>query len=308
MEETSLTLEKVTLSARDRWSHSPEGWLFLLIGVGRGVYSTQSFPQSVATGDVLVVRAGLGGALLPDKGTELTAFYFRFFPEYFTTLFSLDEWRRLEATSDQTKRAKFFPAKSDLARRFQSIVVIGPNPVSLSYRCQLLQLIAASLAEDGTPVIREAASDNALGALKSDIGLPIILKQISSDELLKLSVEELSTRCGYSRRHLNRIFREHFGQSVMGVKIKLRLDKAANLLRNPKAKVINVALECGFSHLGMFSSRFKRHFGLTPAQWREEQYRHSEPPEPFEVISPQPIKPRNGNGNGKPKRTIHRKD
>jgi AraC-like DNA-binding protein len=160
-------------------------------------------------------------------------------------------------------------------------------------------LIAASLAEEGTPVIHESVTEHALHSIGSGNRLPIILKQISSDELLKLSVEELSSKCGYSRRHLNRIFREHFGQSVMGVKIKLRLDKAANLLRNPKAKVINVALECGFSHLGMFSSRFKQHFGLSPARWREDQFKGSDSPEPLVVIRPQPIKPTDGNANGK---------
>jgi hypothetical protein len=42
-----------------------------------------------------------------------------------------------------------------------------------------------------------------------------------------------------------------------------------SLLRNPDAKVINVAQECGFNHLGLFNTCFKRRFGCSPGQWRK---------------------------------------
>jgi hypothetical protein len=46
-----------------------------------------------------------------------------------------------------------------------------------------------------------------------------------------------------------------------------------SLLRDANAKVINVAEECGFNHLGLFNTCFKRRFGTSPGQWRKSTLR-----------------------------------
>ena len=48
----------------------------------------------------------------------------------------------------------------------------------------------------------------------------------------------------------------------------MRLLRAAALLRDPTAKVVNVADECGFHHLGLFNTFFRRRFGACPTEWR----------------------------------------
>jgi hypothetical protein len=68
---------------------------------------------------------------------------------------------------------------------------------------------------------------------------------------------------------LNRLFHEFFGFSVAALRMEMRLLKAVSLLRDPNIKVINVAEQCGFNHLGLFNTCFKRRFGQTPGQWRK---------------------------------------
>jgi AraC-like DNA-binding protein len=72
-----------------------------------------------------------------------------------------------------------------------------------------------------------------------------------------------------SRRHLNRLFHQHFGCSVASLRMEMRLLKALSLLRDQALKIINVAEECGFNHLGLFNACFKKRFGSTPSQWRK---------------------------------------
>jgi AraC-like DNA-binding protein len=79
-----------------------------------------------------------------------------------------------------------------------------------------------------------------------------VFEKLSATELINLSVGELADRFSCSRRHLNRLFHQHFGVSV-----------ASN------AKIINVAEQCGFNHLGLFNTCFKRRFGASPGQWRK---------------------------------------
>src|SRR2546430_2401773 len=71
------------------------------------------------------------------------------------------------------------------------------------------------------------------------------------------------------RRHLNRLFHQYFGFSVAALRMEMRLLKDVSLLRDPNIKVINVAEQCGFNHLGLFNTCFKRRFGQTPGHWRK---------------------------------------
>jgi AraC-like DNA-binding protein len=96
-----------------------------------------------------------------------------------------------------------------------------------------------------------------------------VFEKLSANELSSLSVGELAVRFGCSKRHLNRLFHQHFGFSVAAMRMEMRLLKAASLLRDPDIKVIHVAEQCGFNHLGLFNTCFKRRFGASPGRWRK---------------------------------------
>jgi hypothetical protein len=51
--------------------------------------------------------------------------------------------------------------------------------------------------------------------------------------------------------------------------MEMRLLKAVSLLVDPDVKIIAVAEKCGFNHLGLFNTCFKKRFGTTPGQWRK---------------------------------------
>ena len=96
-----------------------------------------------------------------------------------------------------------------------------------------------------------------------------VFEELSSNELLTLSVGDMAHKFSCSRRHLNRLFHQHFGCSVASLRMEIRLLKALSLLRDPDAKIINIAEQCGFNHLGLFNACFKKRFGDTPGRWRK---------------------------------------
>jgi AraC-like DNA-binding protein len=98
-----------------------------------------------------------------------------------------------------------------------------------------------------------------------------IFEQLSVHEILNLSVGELANRFSCSRRHLNRLFHQYFGFSVAALRMEMRLLKAVALLRDPNAKIIHIADQCGFNHLGLFNSCFRRRFGASPGEWRKRE-------------------------------------
>jgi hypothetical protein len=51
--------------------------------------------------------------------------------------------------------------------------------------------------------------------------------------------------------------------------MEMRLMKAVSLLVDPDVKIIHVAEKCGFNHLGLFNTCFRRRFGSSPGEWRK---------------------------------------
>ena len=96
-----------------------------------------------------------------------------------------------------------------------------------------------------------------------------VFEKLSANDLLNLSAGELAGKFGCSRRHLNRLFHQHFGFSVAGLQDgDADAQGQSHFCAKRAAKIINVAEQCGFNHLGLFNTCFKRRFGASPGQWR----------------------------------------
>ena len=90
-----------------------------------------------------------------------------------------------------------------------------------------------------------------------------------------LSLDQLATLSGICGRHLNRLFRRHVGQTVMGHYRNHRLETACQLLGQSTLSLTEIALATGFSGSAHFSSAFRQAFGQTPGQFRSRKHRWS---------------------------------
>ena len=97
-----------------------------------------------------------------------------------------------------------------------------------------------------------------------------LLAKMTEAELAEASLADLAAQVHCSERHFSRLFREKFGVPLRSRQIELRLQRAQQLLADPNAKVINVAHESGYRHLGLFNVMFKKRFGVTPSEWRQQ--------------------------------------
>ena len=83
------------------------------------------------------------------------------------------------------------------------------------------------------------------------------------------SLDELSRAACFSSFHFHRIFRAITGETVKFLSNRLRLEKAARLLKYSKNSATHIALESGFSSSSTFSRSFKQYFGITPNEYRK---------------------------------------
>lgn len=259
-----LTLRLVRLQTPHEWSHTQNGLSFVFPKGGAGRHVCGPDSQPLAPGDVLVVDGAAGGRLCAPARGELVFASFSVRFENMLPLFASNEIPLLQSVTDDFKRPKLYPAASPLAAECHRLLGELPAQFNLDHRSQLLRVAAAILTLELTN-----AHSRRAGFVRADDHMIQVFERLSSAELLSLSVDELAARFSCSRRHLSRLFHQHFGVSVATLRMEMRLLKAVSLLRNPDAKIISVAEQCGFNHLGLFNTCFKRRFGHSPGQWRK---------------------------------------
>jgi AraC-like DNA-binding protein len=77
-------------------------------------------------------------------------------------------------------------------------------------------------------------------------------------------LEELGRKIGCSHFYLSRIFSAQTGQTITQYLRRLRMEKAAELLKSGKYNVTEAALEVGYNSLSHFSAAFHETFGCCP--------------------------------------------
>lgn len=84
-----------------------------------------------------------------------------------------------------------------------------------------------------------------------------------------LSLQDVAAALGISPAYLSRLMRQELGASFIDYLIQVRIGKAAALLRDPLAKVCDVAKMVGYSSQHYFSTAFKKKTGVSPAEYRK---------------------------------------
>jgi AraC-like DNA-binding protein len=260
-----FVLRLFRLKSSEEWSSPTEGLCFLFPKEGVGQYINGLADQRLVPGDILVWGVSPGVKLCVPNGAEMVFWSFCLRVEHLLPLFADNEISLLQAVAAKFKGPKHFPAATAMAVKCSRLIEEIPTHPDLEHRSHLLRVAAAILNEEFKTAHRQRIG---LGQVEERITR--VFEQLSVNELLALPVEELAAKFGCGRRHLNRLFHQYFGFSVGALRMEMRLLKAVSLLRDVNAKVITVAAQCGFYHLGLFNTCFKKRFGATPGRWRKQ--------------------------------------
>jgi AraC-like DNA-binding protein len=260
-------LRLIRLQPSESWaneSRNNDEFTFVFFKGGLAKYDFPHASQRLVPGNILVFSKHSVGKLRAEEKSECIFATFSLLFEHLFPLFASNEIGLLHNVMANFKAGRIFSSNSPVAVECQPILEIAYTQSRLPQRSQLLRIVAAILGDEFKNVHSQRS-----GLDWAEDHMIQVFEKLSSSELLKLSVDELAGKFSCSRRHLNRLFHQHFGLSITALRMEIRLLKAVSLLRNPREKVINVAEQCGFNHLGLFNTCFKKRYGTSPGQWRK---------------------------------------
>src|SRR5579863_7792607 len=84
-----------------------------------------------------------------------------------------------------------------------------------------------------------------------------------------VKLAELADVACFSEFHFHRIFTAVSGETLNNFTNRLRLEKAARLLRYSEQSLTDIALDCGFSSSATFSRAFRSGYDTSPSQFRK---------------------------------------
>ena len=85
-----------------------------------------------------------------------------------------------------------------------------------------------------------------------------------------LRLDEMAQSVGLSTAHFSNMFRKSTGESPHQFVLRQRIGRAKEMLRNAEARVLDVAVACGFKTQQHFARVFRRMCGTSPTEFRQE--------------------------------------
>lgn len=138
----------------------------------------------------------------------------------------------------------------------ESIIAMSDVRAAIDYICKIIEEAIG---------IRDRIASNRY----SDIVEAVIeeIKSKYSDE--ELSVAGIAEKVSFSPNHLSTIFRQQTGQTIIKYITDFRMTKAKELLKCTSMRSSEIGAEVGYKDPHYFSFMFKKQFGVTPTQYRE---------------------------------------
>jgi len=86
----------------------------------------------------------------------------------------------------------------------------------------------------------------------------------------ELSLDEMAQSVGLSTAHFARMFRKSTGETPHQFVLRQRLERSKAMLRAPDARVLDVAIACGFKTQQHFAQVFREVWGVSPTEYRQD--------------------------------------
>lgn len=86
-----------------------------------------------------------------------------------------------------------------------------------------------------------------------------------------VNLKAIADKYYFTTAYISKIFKSHTGENFSDYLCRVRIGKAAELLKNPDLKLHDIAELVGYENTNYFLKKFKDYFGYTPSEYRKEK-------------------------------------
>ena len=116
---------------------------------------------------------------------------------------------------------------------------------------------------------KEEFSDDANTDYKSTKLITEACLYISQNCTKSLTLDDISYHIKVSKSHFSHLFKKHTNMTFIEFLTTERIKWSEFLLSDPKAHIIDIAFDSGFSSISSFNRAFKKIKGISPSEFRE---------------------------------------
>ena len=240
-----------------------------IVTTGSFQYRSARGRELMTPGSLLLGNAGQNFECGHEHGAGDRCLSFRYTPAYFEDL-AADVGARRGKPGFRMVRLPPLRALSPLVARACAGLA---GSVDMPWEELSIQLAAQTIAlVDGLLPNSSGAPPGAVARVTRTV------RRIERDPGAGLALGSLAREAGLSRYHFLRMFERLTGVTPHQYVLRARLREAAMRLAAEPAKVIDIALDCGFGDVSNFNRAFRAEFGVSPRVYRLQMGRRCPSP------------------------------
>lgn len=140
--------------------------------------------------------------------------------------------------------------------------------VHLSLKILIMKLIVILLKETYPYIKKEEHNYFNFESYDRTTIVNTLLTYFNENYMNKISLDKISKNMYLSPVYISKIFKEETGETPINYLIKIRLEKAKELLEEDRLSIKEVAQNIGYNDAYYFSRLFKKYYGCPPTQYR----------------------------------------
>ena len=236
---------------------------------GKGKYLVEGNLYDVEAGDIIICNPGIKHQNILVNPKEPTVVFFAGFTDFHfknmppNSIILRDGGCILHTTSE---------IKQDISRHCFEMLAENESCQVGKYfmlKAHLIQILLLMIRD-----ITEAQDNNQKGcnfeSYNKSYAVKKIINYLNENYENKISLDQIAHNMYLSPVYISKIFKEETGESPINYLIKIRLEKARDiLLTSEGGSIKSIANSVGYEDVYHFSKLFKKYYGISPLYYKK---------------------------------------
>lgn len=218
--------------------------------------------------DVVIISPQVGHATLALEEDAIAfvihvgnEFYQQYDPDFGSYQFVL-------RSEDSTRHNEFFTTLRHHAAMTMLLMTKGESPVHRMWIEHHYLALAGDVFREFDPI--KKVHENARPGDIKPASFDKMIAYIDEHYEQKIELEDIAKIGGYNIAYTSQFFKRQMGISFVEYVLRLRIRDATVRLASTDEAVARIASDCGFADVKAFNVAFKKHFNMTPTEYRKQ--------------------------------------